>query len=297
MTSGYSLSVVCVAVFLSLGRCQDRCSVQDGTPGAPGTPGRDGRQGAKGEKGEPALQLDEVLPRALKGTKGSRGVPGDMGPKGLSGDLGPEGPSGPPGPPGLPGSGGGQSRQHRAAFSVSRTDVSYPPYKRTVTYNSAITSSSMIGLNSGKFTCSIPGVYYFVFHSEAKVLSGGVVLDLSHGNKVGTILHTNQSAQSIIHINQSPHSILLTNQSPHSILHTSGSQTFYSPVSLQTFNLQLYPSLAPGSAHSQMLFFAIIVILPHTHYTIHLLNIRMSVSFCHNRLVGSDRALIGPGHK
>ncbi|XP_029626282.1 complement C1q subcomponent subunit A isoform X1 [Salmo trutta] len=213
MTSGYSLSVVCVAVFLSLGRCQDRCSVQDGTPGAPGTPGRDGRQGAKGEKGEPALQLDEVLPRALKGTKGSRGVPGDMGPKGLSGDLGPEGPSGPPGPPGLPGSGGGQSRQHRAAFSVSRTDVSYPPYKRTVTYNSAITSSSMIGLNSGKFTCSIPGVYYFVFHSEAKVgmclylnsdvlgerklgfcdyndrattqvLSGGVVLDLSHGNKV-----------------------------------------------------------------------------------------------------------------
>ena len=42
------------------------------------------------------------------------------------------------------------------------------------------------------------------------------------------------------------------------------------------------PPLAPGSAHSQMLFFAIIVSLPHTHYTIHLLNIRMSVSFCHN---------------
>uniref|UniRef100_A0A4W5KBU6 Paraoxonase n=1 Tax=Hucho hucho TaxID=62062 RepID=A0A4W5KBU6_9TELE len=42
------------------------------------------------------------------------------------------------------------------------------------------------------------------------------------------------------------------------------------------------PPLAPGSVHSQMLFFAIIVSLPHTHYTIHLLNIRMSVSFCHN---------------
>ncbi|XP_031664659.1 complement C1q subcomponent subunit A isoform X1 [Oncorhynchus kisutch] len=213
MMSGFSLSAVCVAVLLSLGRCQNRCLVQDGTPGAQGTPGRDGRQGAKGEKGEPALQLDARLPHGLKGTKGSRGIPGDMGPKGLSGDLGPEGPSGPPGPPGPAGRGGDQSHQHRAAFSVSRTDISYPPYKRTLTYNSAITSSNLINLNSGIFTCSIPGVYYFVFHSEAKVgmclylksdalgermlgfcdynnrattqvLSGGVVLDLSRGNKV-----------------------------------------------------------------------------------------------------------------
>ncbi|XP_055792881.1 complement C1q subcomponent subunit A [Salvelinus fontinalis] len=212
MMSGYSLSVVGVALLLSLGRCQNGCFVQDGTPGGKGTPGRDGRQGAKGDKGEPAV-LDAVLPGVLKGMKGSRGVPGDMGPKGLSGDLGPEGPSGPPGAPGPAGRGGDQSHQHRAAFSVSRTDISYPPYRRTLTYNSAITDSSLISLTSGIFTCSIPGVYYFVFHSVAKVgmclylnsdalgerklgfcdynsrattqvLSGGVVLDLSRGNKV-----------------------------------------------------------------------------------------------------------------
>nr|XP_029544821.1 complement C1q and tumor necrosis factor-related protein 9B-like [Oncorhynchus nerka] len=53
MMSGFSLSAVCVAVLFSLGRCQNGCLVQDGTPGAQGTPGRDGRQGAKGEKGEP----------------------------------------------------------------------------------------------------------------------------------------------------------------------------------------------------------------------------------------------------
>uniref|UniRef100_A0A3P8ZY62 C1q domain-containing protein n=1 Tax=Esox lucius TaxID=8010 RepID=A0A3P8ZY62_ESOLU len=167
--SSPSLSVLIVAVLLSLGRCQDVCRAQDGEKGAAGTPGRDGRPGAKGEKGEPALQLVAGLPHIQKGAKGSRGFPGDMGPKGLAGDLGPEGPPGPRGRAGPSGKGRIPSLQHRAAFSVSRNDTSYPSWNRPLTYNKAITSSSLIYLASGIFTCSTPGVYYFVFHSETKV--------------------------------------------------------------------------------------------------------------------------------
>ncbi|KAL0994997.1 hypothetical protein UPYG_G00130440 [Umbra pygmaea] len=208
------LSVLLVVVLFSLVRCQDICSFQDGKPGEPGTPGRDGRAGAKGQKGEPVLPLDPRPGSSLKGPKGSKGSPGDMGPKGFAGDLGPEGHPGLRGERGPPGKAGLPSQQHRAAFSVTRNDTSYPLWNRPLTYTMAITSSSLINLNSGYFTCSTAGVYYFVFHSESKVgmclylksdalpdrnlgfcdynnrptysqvLSGGVVLDLLPGHKV-----------------------------------------------------------------------------------------------------------------
>ncbi|KAJ7997507.1 hypothetical protein DPEC_G00229740 [Dallia pectoralis] len=212
-----SLSVLIVALLLSSGQCQDVCRAQDGEKGAPGAPGRDGRPGVKGEKGEPALHLETELPRLQRGPKGSRGPPGDMGPKGLAGDLGPQGPSGPQGEPGPAGRAGVSSLQQIAAFSVMSNSTKYPPWNRVLTYTNSITSSSLINLATGYFTCSTAGIYYFVFHAETKVsmclylksdslgekklgfcdynnranfrnnaqvLSGGAVLELAKGHRV-----------------------------------------------------------------------------------------------------------------
>lgn len=49
------LVLVCAAVILPSGLCQDSCRVQDGKPGEKGVPGRDGLSGQKGEKGEPSM--------------------------------------------------------------------------------------------------------------------------------------------------------------------------------------------------------------------------------------------------
>jgi hypothetical protein len=80
------------------------------------------------------------------------------------------------------------------------------------------------------------------------------------------------------------------------MLYSNGSQHFYSPIPLQTFNLQLRtPSSTRVSALSNVVYCHHCKPTTHTHYMIHLLNIRMS--FCHNPTHGKwQRALIGPGH-
>lgn len=55
MRCSLCLVLVCVAVLLPSGLCQDSCRVQDGKPGEKGVPGRDGLTGQKGEKGEPSM--------------------------------------------------------------------------------------------------------------------------------------------------------------------------------------------------------------------------------------------------
>ncbi|XP_022075303.1 complement C1q subcomponent subunit C-like isoform X1 [Acanthochromis polyacanthus] len=220
----YGMSVlVGVAMLLSTDQCDASCKGTDGHAGEAGAPGRDGWRGVKGEKGEPAVMVDgpvdtNVLLR-LKGDAGSRGMPGVMGPKGYHGGLGAAGVPGNPGHPGPAGRniGKGQhSFQHGAqsAFSVIRTARDYPPYQVLTFQQTVVNTPSVLphfDPNTGYFTCSIPGVYYFTFHSVAKVsmclriasdalneklgfcdynrnydqvLSGGVVLKLAARQKV-----------------------------------------------------------------------------------------------------------------
>ncbi|CAJ1051980.1 nuclear factor 7%2C ovary-like [Xyrichtys novacula] len=209
-----------VASLLITVQCDVGCKGANGQSGVNGAPGRNGQTGAKGEKGEPAVMVDGPVDAAvlmrLKGDAGSRGLQGAMGPKGYSGEVGAPGQpgkSGPPGPHGRNlGHGGQVVQQAHSAFSVKRTERSYPPYGQVITYEETLVNKpGDFDINSGEFICKTPGVYYFNFHSMAKVsmclyiasnaldnkmgfcnyirsndqiLSGGVVLQLEANQKV-----------------------------------------------------------------------------------------------------------------
>ncbi|XP_019350829.2 complement C1q subcomponent subunit C [Alligator mississippiensis] len=142
------------------------CYGTPGLPGNPGMPGKDGRDGQKGAKGEPGIP-------AIPGTQGSKGQKGDPGIPGLPGKTGPMGPAGTPGDPGEPGLGGepgdpGSYRQrHQAAFSVTRQTPQHPAKNTPVIFNRVITDiSNDYSTTTGKFTCRVPGVYFFTFHAS-----------------------------------------------------------------------------------------------------------------------------------
>ncbi|NWV30735.1 C1QC protein, partial [Grantiella picta] len=127
------------------------CYGAPGLPGMPGMPGRDGRDGLKGAKGEP-------------GEPGLPGPPGKPGPPGLAGPIGIPGQMGMAGPPGLPGN---SKLKHQSAFSVTRQTSQYPSKNVPVVFNNVITNTNHdYDTTTGKFTCKLPGVYYFVFHSS-----------------------------------------------------------------------------------------------------------------------------------
>ena len=151
--------------------CQGPAAVP-GIPGMPGQPGPYGPVGPKGEIGLPGPQGD----RGETGAVGEQGEPGNPGPKGEDG-MGVPGKMGPRGPPGLAGATGGiglkgekgnrgeAPTSHRVAFTMQRTS-SYEssswtrmPFSSTL----ALAPGTNISLETGTFTCSIPGTYVFMF--------------------------------------------------------------------------------------------------------------------------------------
>ncbi|NXU53126.1 C1QA protein, partial [Turnix velox] len=138
------------------------CWAPAGRDGFPGTPGLDGRPGQKGEIGEPGKSAQRT------GNQGPKGDTGDPGPPGMPGNQGYHGPPGLPGLPGEPGPKGAKGKaenileQPHPAFSASRKS---PPSKgRTVVFDNIITNQeNSYNPQTGEFTCTIPGLYYFAF--------------------------------------------------------------------------------------------------------------------------------------
>lgn len=160
------------------------------------------------------VKPNNVVLDEIKGETGSRGPQGPQGEKGVMGKIGEPGAPGPKGPIGSTGKAQRSTANQRPAFSVIRNVKNYPSYNTPVTFNAQLTNIQQdFNLQTGKFTCRIPGVYYFVFHSVSEgplclrlksdsetpasisfcdlnkdsnvgVLSGGAVLKLAQNNHV-----------------------------------------------------------------------------------------------------------------
>ncbi|NWV28201.1 C1QT2 protein, partial [Origma solitaria] len=151
-----------------------------GVPGSPGTvgrmgfPGKDGKDGQDGDKGEhgdegPQGRTGNPGKPGPKGKTGAIGKAGPRGPKGLKGSPGKngapgkKGPKGNKGDPGMPGPCSCSASRARSAFSVA-VSKSYPRERLPIKFDRILMNEGgHYNASSGKFICSIPGIYYFTY--------------------------------------------------------------------------------------------------------------------------------------
>ncbi|XP_038609218.1 complement C1q-like protein 4 [Tachyglossus aculeatus] len=125
-----------------LGRCRMVCDPR-GPDGAPAASAAPFPPGAKGEGGR----------RGKAGLRGPPGPPGPRGPPGEPGRPGPPGPGGPAAPPYAP----------RIAFyaGLRRPHEGY----EVLRFDDVVTNvGNAYEAASGKFSCPLPGVYFFAYH-------------------------------------------------------------------------------------------------------------------------------------
>ncbi|XP_034559634.1 complement C1q-like protein 3 [Notolabrus celidotus] len=151
-----------------LGSCQMVCDSHGTTATAKATnPIKDNR-------------LVQSLPTSNQGPQGEPGRVGRMGPRGPVGDPGPPGPAGPPGdrgspgPPGLPGApglNGPNGAISAATYNTIPKIAFYAGLKKqhegyeVLKFDDVVTNlGNHYDPATGKFTCSIPGIYFFVYH-------------------------------------------------------------------------------------------------------------------------------------
>lgn len=131
--------------------------------------------GTKSPSPEPAdNRLVQSPPTFIRGPKGESGRSGRIGPRGQPGPPGPQGPPGvigEPGPPGLPGPPGVTGVISAATYSTVPKIAFYAGLKKqhegyeVLKFDDVVTNlGNHYDPSSGKFTCSIPGIYFFVYH-------------------------------------------------------------------------------------------------------------------------------------
>ncbi|XP_077870545.1 caprin-2-like [Saccoglossus kowalevskii] len=140
------------------------CMCCTGTAGMPGVPGHNGING-------------------LPGLPGEKGEPGVAGVAGI-GQPGKAGPQGPLGPKGDTGSQAGNQRQ--SAFSATRVTAMLTVESNTpVTFDTTRTNigNDFDGV-TGKFTCSIPGTYVFMYSIRKNFGGGRTYVNLMLNNEI-----------------------------------------------------------------------------------------------------------------
>ncbi|OXB77338.1 UNVERIFIED_CONTAM: hypothetical protein H355_002330 [Colinus virginianus] len=168
-----------------------------GSPGQPGINGRDGENGPKGEQGPPGhVEYEQDI--GEKGDPGEPGYPGKVGPRGPPGLRGLPGPMGPPGPQGDTGD---YKVTLKSAFSAARTISIFPRREQPIRFDRIITNENRHYENRyGRFTCQLPGIYYFTYHITSK---GNLCLRMkkgrggSKGEKVVTFCDFVQSSYQV----------------------------------------------------------------------------------------------------
>lgn len=93
--------------------------------------------------------------------------------------MGPKGSPGPPGAPGPKGESGDYKATQKIAFSATRT-INVPLRKdQVIRFDHVITNSNNnYESRSGKFTCRVPGLYYFTYHASSR---GNLCVNLMRG--------------------------------------------------------------------------------------------------------------------
>ncbi|KAI5624889.1 complement C1q tumor necrosis factor-related protein 2, partial [Silurus asotus] len=140
---------------------------QMGSPGPDGQDGTDGDKGDKGEQGEPGRTGNPGKPglkgrQGVIGRAGPRGLKGAQGAPGIRGSVGLKGETGDQGEAGVPG-GCECGTQARSAFSVT-ISKSYPKERTPIRFDRILMNEGgHYNTSSGKFTCAVPGVYYFSY--------------------------------------------------------------------------------------------------------------------------------------
>ncbi|MBN3312874.1 C1QRF factor, partial [Atractosteus spatula] len=117
-------------------------------------PASDDGRAARGEHG-----VVVPLSTGAPGPPGPVGPPGKVGPRGYPGLPGVPGMAGQPGPPGVPGTATRPRIAFYAALSELFTQQDVLKFTDVITNLGADYSPA-----SGKFTCRVPGVYFFSYH-------------------------------------------------------------------------------------------------------------------------------------
>uniref|UniRef100_A0A8C6UTD0 Complement component 1, q subcomponent-like 3b n=1 Tax=Neogobius melanostomus TaxID=47308 RepID=A0A8C6UTD0_9GOBI len=125
-------------------------------------------------------RLVQSLPTFIQGPQGEPGRVGRVGPRGPVGEPGPPGPAGPPGvrgapgppgSPGAPGANGPTGAISAATYNTVPKIAFYAGLKKqhegyeVLKFDDVVTNlGNHYDPATGKFTCSIPGIYYFIYH-------------------------------------------------------------------------------------------------------------------------------------
>ncbi|XP_075394571.1 complement C1q subcomponent subunit B [Tenrec ecaudatus] len=178
---GRALALLLLLGLSGVSWAQSRCTGHPaipgipGIPGAPGSYGQPGTPGIKGEKGLPGLAGDH----GEFGEKGDPGIPGNPGKVGPKGPIGPKGSPGPPGVRGPKGESGDYKATQKIAFSAKRNINSALRRDQVIRFEHIITNeNNNYEPRNGKFTCKVPGLYYFTYHASSR---GNLCVNLVRG--------------------------------------------------------------------------------------------------------------------
>ncbi|CAL9704112.1 unnamed protein product [Knipowitschia caucasica] len=107
------------------------------------------------------LPPDYANRRAKQGFRGSPGLPGPPGPKGPPGEPGKPGPPGPPGP----GTGGYERSTYSPKIAFYAGLRKQHEGSEVLKFDDVVTNvGNYYEPSTGKFTCPLPGIYYFTYH-------------------------------------------------------------------------------------------------------------------------------------